>query len=388
MNRLRTENPAGVARGVTNRGREHSEDDEHQHLRQRQLTVQSLTHRGIAEAKDAGEAEGEKAYHDAPGGRLKPASPPGHVQESLPHAQHQLDESYGDQATYYAQNGVDDELAGVQELVFGHAKQRLVTEKEPKHEPRGRGANDDGAENRGMKIAHDLLEREEHGRDGGVEGRRERGRCAHRDKQPEFLRWKSDRAPNHRRDAGPDLNRRPFSAERDPARERRRGAQELAKGRAPGDVPSARVEGRFRLRYAAPPCVGKEPIEQHPHAQRHEDRRDEKPPPGSVFVIERRLEVVRDNDESDNDEPDERADEQCENEKNLVLVPHHQLPHPLLQSVGPLQDAAHCEGSLAYWHHSCFCRRGCDPRSSLGPENHVLRPSFERTCSRLLFLSC
>ena len=54
-----------------------------------------------------------------------------------------------------------------------------------------------------------------------------------------------------------------------------------------------------------------------------------------------RLETIRDNNESDDHQPDDRADDEREPYENLVLVLRHRLTDTLLNAVRDVRKSAH-----------------------------------------------
>ena len=158
-------------------------------------------------------------------------------------------------------------------------KQRLVAEQQVQRHPGRGGAQHDGAEHRRVQIAHHFFEREQHGRHGCVESRRQRRGRAHWNQLANPVRPQSQAPPEHRCDSRSYLHRWPFAAQRDAAGERRRAASELSEHRAKADKTIAQEQRRFGLRNAAAAGVGKKAREQITGEKRASGG-DQNAPPG------------------------------------------------------------------------------------------------------------
>jgi hypothetical protein len=140
-------------------------------------------------------------------------------------------------------------------------KQRIVAQKDVKHDPGGRRAQDDRPDYRSVEIAQELFEREENGSDRCVERRSEGGCSTHGHQPPHLLAAQSKTLADDRRKAGADVNRRTFPTECDAARERRRTAYEFPND---GAQRNPAVVDEYRgacLRDSASPRLRKPPDE-------------------------------------------------------------------------------------------------------------------------------
>ena len=64
--------------------------------------------------------------------------------------------------------------------VLGNVEEGLIAQHQPKNQPRGGRAQDDGAQHRSMEVSDHLFQGEQDGRDRGIEGGGERRRRPHR----------------------------------------------------------------------------------------------------------------------------------------------------------------------------------------------------------------
>src|SRR5262245_27299225 len=98
-------------------------------------------------------------------------------------------------------------------------EQRFVAKHEVENYPRGCGTQNDRTQQRGVEIAHDFFEGEQHSGDWRVEGRRQCCRRTDRKKRFDFS-WTEMQPPSQDRcDASSDMNGGAFAAKRNAASE-------------------------------------------------------------------------------------------------------------------------------------------------------------------------
>ncbi len=199
-------------------------------------------------------------------------------------------------------------------------KQRLIAQQQVQRDPRRGGAQHDGAQHRRVQIAHHFFEREQHGRHGCVESRRQRRRRAHRNQLANPVRPQSQAPPEHRCDSRAHLHRWSFAAQRDAAGERCRTAPELAEHRSKADETIAQEQRRFGLRDAAAAGVGEKTREQITGEERAGGGDQNTPPGRASRRIHAGAQIFGDVDECRHHQPDHRADDQREQQQDFVFV--------------------------------------------------------------------
>src|SRR3954471_19520434 len=152
-----------------------------------------------------------------------------------------------------------------------------------------------------MHVAHDLLEREEHGGDRRVECRRQGGRSANGKKPANVSCAQAEPARDDRRDPGADVNGWPFATESDTAGERGRAAYEFADDRTQRDPAVLDEDRGASLWNSATARVRKESVEEETRSERTENRNDDPPPTRTIGRIHVRREAAREQNESDDD---------------------------------------------------------------------------------------
>ena len=147
-------------------------------------------------------------------------------------------------------------------------EERLVAEDRSLDDHRRDRGDDRRAEQRGVHVADDFLEREQHRRDRRVEGRRQRAGRADRHEIPHPLRRQLQPAADHRREPGADLDRRALAPHRVPGADAQHAGEELAERHARRDDAAVQVIRRLGLRHAAAAHVGKHLRQQDPPVTR------------------------------------------------------------------------------------------------------------------------
>ena len=127
-----------------------------------------------------------------------------------------------------AEDGVDGVVDPAYELVTGDFKERLVAERDAQHNPGGGRGQDDGPDDGGLEVAHDLFQGEDDGGHGSVEGGGDGGGGSDGNELSNLLRGKAEKTAEDGADACADLHGRPFAAERNAAGEGGGGAEEFA----------------------------------------------------------------------------------------------------------------------------------------------------------------
>ena len=185
------------------------------HQPKRHLAIQCQADIAITDAQNLRHKPSHHAHQQAAGRRLQPLAPLGQLPEAQPDEKQQLDEADGNDAADQPQGGIEEELDGVDELIGGDVKQRLVAEQQVEHDPRGGRAQHDGTQHRRVEIAHHLLEREKDRRHGRVEGRRQGRGSSDGHQRPDPLRSQSQPPAKDRCQTRSNLDRRAFAAQRD-----------------------------------------------------------------------------------------------------------------------------------------------------------------------------
>ena len=147
-----------------------------------------------------------------------------------------------------------------------------------------------------MHVAHHLLERKQHGRHRCIEGCCDGSGCADRNKGLHLFGPQSQPATEDRSDSRTHLNGWSLSAERNAARQSRRGAEELAQNGAEGNEAVSCKQGCLGLRNAAAPGVREIAIEQHAHGKRPCHRHQYAPPGCAADGIEAHSQPLRHHD--------------------------------------------------------------------------------------------
>ena len=156
-----------------------------------------------------------------------------------------------------AERRVRDQFRRVHQAIRRHVKERLVAENRALDDDGGDRRDDGRAEQRGVHVADDFLEREQHGGDGRVEGRRERAGGADRHEIPNAARRQVQPAADDGGEAGADLHRRTLASHRMAGADAEHAGDELAERHAAGNHAARQVIRRLGLRHAAAAHVGK-----------------------------------------------------------------------------------------------------------------------------------
>ena len=139
----------------------------------------------------------------------------------------------------------------------------------------GDGGEDDGAENSGAPGADDLLNDEENGGDGSVEGRGETGCGADGREKTQALAGHPETAGDDRGDAGTDLERWVFGAKGMSTSQGEGRGEEFSHDGFEGDVAVVDVEGGLGLVDPAAARAGEKPHDEggddQSHASGHEN---------------------------------------------------------------------------------------------------------------------
>ena len=109
-----------------------------------------------------------------------------------------------------------------------------------------------------MQIAQHLFEREQNGRDGRIERRRQRRRATHGQQIPHARFAQSEAPAQIRCDARADLYRRAFAAQRNAACQRDGATEKFPRRRRQRNVSVVDKDRELGLRNAAPARVRKE----------------------------------------------------------------------------------------------------------------------------------
>ena len=206
------------------------------------------------------------------------------------------------------------------ELIGGDVKQRFVAEQQVEHDPGGGGAQHDGTQHRRVEVAHDLLEREQDGGHGRVEGRRQGRGSADGHQRADPLRSQSQPPAEDRCQTGSNLHRRAFAAQRDAGCQRDRTAEEFPDRCPKSDEAVAQEQGGFGLRDSAAASVGEIAGEQIPGEESAGDR-DGQPPPGrAARRVHPGTETLGDVDEGRDHQADHGPDNQGQDEEDLIFV--------------------------------------------------------------------
>src|ERR1019366_6561100 len=110
--------------------------------------------------------------------------------------------------------------------VLRHLKQRVIAKKEAQDCPGGGRGEHDRAQNRRVHVAHYFFEGKQNGRHRCIEGRGNGCGGSNRNQSLYLFGAQSERSAENRSDSGTYLDRWSLSAQRYPARERSRRAEE------------------------------------------------------------------------------------------------------------------------------------------------------------------
>ena len=219
----------------------------------------------------AGEYEQHRADDQPADRRLEaPASTRGRRRNSAAQRQQPLAEQQRDDAADDAERRVGEQLRRMHEVIGRHVKQRLVAENRSLDDDRGDRRDDGRAEQRGVHVADDFFEREQHGGDRRVERRRQRAGGADRHEIAHAL-------------AATDCSQRPISDARPapictdgpsrpiewPEPMHSTPVRNLPNGTRAGNHAARQVVRRLGLRHAAAAHVGKHLRQQNARDEAH-----------------------------------------------------------------------------------------------------------------------
>ena len=137
------------------------------------------------------------------------------------------------------------------EVIRRNAKQRFIAQKPALDHSAGDCRQHHRAQNAGGPAADDFFDDEQHGGDGSVECGGQSGGSAHGCDEPQLLARQLQPPSQRRRDAGADLQRRIFRAERLSATDGQRAGNEFADDRRHRNVAVVNVERGLGLVDAA-----------------------------------------------------------------------------------------------------------------------------------------
>ena len=199
-----------------------------------------------------------------------------------------------------------------------------------------------------MQIAHHLFQREEHGRDWSIERRRQRRRGADRHRRFHPARTRPSRRPST--DAIPEPT----------CTEGRSRPSAMPEARETPDRPNLPSTVRIamnplRRNRAALVCgmpatagVGKPAGKQRPGAERADHRQQQAPPGRAARRIHTPAQVLCNVNEAHHHQSDDRADDQGQQQQDLVFVTANPLAvQPAGRTAGP-KDARHRMRSTAH----------------------------------------
>ena len=105
------------------------------HETERHLAVQCQADIAVTDPQDLRHKPSHHAHQQAAGCRLHPLAPLGQLHKAPADEEQQLDEANGNEAADQPQGGIEEKLDGVNELIGGDVKQRLVAEQQVEHDP-------------------------------------------------------------------------------------------------------------------------------------------------------------------------------------------------------------------------------------------------------------
>ena len=86
----------------------------------------------------------------------------GNVAETQAHTEQKLGERHRYEAANHSQNGIDDKLERMDQLVLRNLKERIVAKNQTQYQPGSCGRQHDGAQHGRIEIADDFFERKHH----------------------------------------------------------------------------------------------------------------------------------------------------------------------------------------------------------------------------------
>ena len=199
-----TEDAAGVARSVAGRRGDDFQNGEQDHRLEREIAAENPFHVIVADAQDFGHEPSHQADGESAHGRLKPTGPFGQPPEPGADGEQQFDEDHRAESADQAEDGIDSELHGIDQMVGRDVEERLVTQDQVEEHPGSRGTDHHRSEHGSMQVAEDFFERKENRGDGRIEGRGQRGRAPHGHQVADGRSAQSEAASQH----GGDSRRR------------------------------------------------------------------------------------------------------------------------------------------------------------------------------------
>ena len=204
----------------------------------------------------------------------------------------------------------------------GMRKSASGTEEQADDDDAGDGGKHDGAQNAGGPAADDLLNDEEDGGDGCVKGGGEAGSGAYGGNEAHAVAGKAQAAADDRGEAGADLQRGIFGAERLSRADGQGGGDEFADGGFEGNVAVVDVEGGLGLIHAAAARQGKEMDDEDGDQQAGERGREKKPEPGGLGARAQEIDAAPVDGEAkaDHGKPGKDADKDGKDEEKAIFA--------------------------------------------------------------------
>ena len=193
-----------------------------------------------------------------------------------------------------------------------------------------------------MQIAHDFLEREEHGRNRSVECGSERGGSADGNQSPNLESAQPETLRDDGRESRSHVNRGPLASERNSGGQRNHAADEFSRDRSQRDAAVVNEERGAGLWNSAAAREWEILVEEISRDQRAQSRDDDASPSGSARGIHERRKSPGEKNEGDDDESDERADDEAQDEGEPILFSSEVLDQ---------SDQSRWQGRNSYgWH--------------------------------------
>ena len=197
-------------------------------------------------------------------------------------------------------------------------KERFVAQDQPEDNPGCAGADHDRTNHSGMQIRQDLFQSEQDSRQRRIEGRRDGGRRTDRNQRLNLLFTQAETAARRRCNSGADMDRGAFATESHTATQGDGRADELPNDRSNTDDAVLQDQRHARLGDPAPPGIGKI-LEQQPAAHQRTHQRTEDALHASG-VHQNPAHALGDRHEGNDNQTDHCADDQRQQEQNLVLM--------------------------------------------------------------------
>lgn len=237
-----------------------------------------------------------------------------------PLPQEQLHKADGNESPNHPENGVENELHRVNQLVGGDVEQRFIAQNEMQNDPRRRRAENDRSQDRRVHVAHHLFEGEQHRRDRCIEGSGQRRGRAGGNERLDARRRQPKLAAEAGCDAGAHMNRRTLAAQSNSAGQRDRTQSELAEDCAKADETVSEEKGSLRLWNPASARVRKVAEQQKAGCRRSDHWHKNPPPRRTAGWVHARSQILGQDDEGNDDEADYSTDDERQDKKYLVLM--------------------------------------------------------------------